>query len=50
MKQKEVGIEDPQLSLKDNQELVKIGENLMSRYLKQHLRAGLPRFPEEGIW
>ncbi|KAJ9600027.1 hypothetical protein L9F63_009691 [Diploptera punctata] len=49
MKQKEVGIEDPQLGLQDNNELAEIGEKLMSRFLKQHLRSGLPRFPEEGI-
>lgn len=50
MKQKEVGIEDPKLSLEDNQELARRGETLMSEYLKYHLRVALPRFPEEGIW
>jgi hypothetical protein len=50
MKQKEVGIEDPELSLEDNQELARRGETLMSEYLKYHLRVALPRFPEEGIW
>ncbi|XP_069679905.1 large ribosomal subunit protein mL44 isoform X2 [Periplaneta americana] len=49
MKQKEVGIEDPKLWLEDNEELAKMGEKLMSEYLKQHLRVALPRFPEEGI-
>lgn len=50
MRQKEVGIEDPKLSLEDNQELNRRGEMLMSAYLKCHLRVALPRFPEEGIW
>jgi len=50
MKQKNVGIEDPKLNLEDNQELARRGETLMSEYLKHHLRAALPRFPEEGIW
>lgn len=49
MRQKEVGIEDPKLSLEDNQELARRGEALMSEYLKHHLRFALPRFPEEGI-
>lgn len=50
MRQKEVGIEDPKLSLEDNQEFIRRGETLMSEYLKCHLRVALPRFPEEGIW
>ena len=50
LKQKDVGIEDPKLSLEDNQELARRGETLMSEYLKYHLRVALPRFPEEGIW
>ncbi|KDR19986.1 39S ribosomal protein L44, mitochondrial [Zootermopsis nevadensis] len=49
MRQKEVGIEDPKLSLEDNQEFIRRGETLMSEYLKCHLRVALPRFPEEGI-
>lgn len=49
MKQKEVGIEEPNLSLEDNQDLARRGETLMSEYLKCHLRVALPRFPEEGI-
>jgi len=50
LKQKDVGIEDPKLSLEDNQELARRGKTLMSEYLKYHLRVALPRFPEEGIW
>jgi large subunit ribosomal protein L44 len=50
LRQKEVGIEDPKLSLEDNQELTRRGETLMSEYLKRHLRVALPLFPEEGIW
>jgi hypothetical protein len=50
MRQKEVGIEDPKLSLEDNQELTRRGETLMSEYLKRHLRVAFRRFPEEGIW
>lgn len=50
MRQKEVGIEDPELSLEDNRELSRRGETLISEYLKNHLRVALPRFPEEGIW
>ncbi|XP_071448856.1 large ribosomal subunit protein mL44 [Hetaerina americana] len=48
-RQKEVGIEDVQLTLKDNSELIEEGEKFMTSYIKGYLRIMLPRFPEEGI-
>lgn len=48
-KQKEVGIENIQLQLKDNMELIKEGENFLTSFIKGYLRNVLPRFPEEGI-
>lgn len=48
-KQKKVGIEEPDISLKDNSEFVRLGELLISKYAKRYLRTVFPRFPEEGI-
>ncbi|XP_067015421.2 large ribosomal subunit protein mL44 [Anabrus simplex] len=48
-KQKEVGIEDPQLDLQDNRELVETGDQFIRQYISTYIRRSLPRFPEEGI-
>ncbi|XP_046386184.1 39S ribosomal protein L44, mitochondrial isoform X2 [Ischnura elegans] len=48
-RQKEVGIEDGHLTLKDNTGLIEEGEKFMTYYIKGYLRIMLPQFPEEGI-
>lgn len=49
MKQKEVGIDEPLIALKDNAEFVKPGEKLMSDYIMKFLHTVYPIYPEEGI-
>ncbi|XP_046663674.1 39S ribosomal protein L44, mitochondrial [Homalodisca vitripennis] len=48
-KQKKVGIEEPQILLKDNREYAEKGEYIIAEYSKRYLRTVYPRFPEEGI-
>lgn len=48
-KQKKVGIDDPQVLLKDNSEFVKKGESFILEFCKRYLRLVYPRYPEEGI-
>lgn len=48
-KQKNVGIDDPKILLKDNREFSAMGESLIIEYSKRFLRTVYPRFPEEGI-
>uniref|UniRef100_A0A1B6DW47 Large ribosomal subunit protein mL44 n=1 Tax=Clastoptera arizonana TaxID=38151 RepID=A0A1B6DW47_9HEMI len=49
LKQQNLGIEEPVISLKDNREFVVAGEVLMNNYIVKYLRTVYPRFPEEGI-
>lgn len=48
-KQKKVGIEDPKIAMKDNQEFASNGHLLIEDYSKRYLRTVFPTFPEEGI-
>ncbi|XP_055635328.1 39S ribosomal protein L44, mitochondrial [Toxorhynchites rutilus septentrionalis] len=48
-KQTEVGIESPQLGLKDNRELTDLGERLIHDYVEAFLLTVLPKLPYEGI-
>ncbi|KAG8230877.1 hypothetical protein J437_LFUL011518 [Ladona fulva] len=48
-KQREVGIENSLLEMKDNDELITKGEKFMTSFIKGYLRLLLPHFPEEGI-
>ncbi|CAO1403452.1 unnamed protein product [Diamesa serratosioi] len=49
MKQKEVGIENPDIKLVDNSNLSKKGEEIMSEYIVTFLNISLPKYPREGI-
>lgn len=48
-KQREVGIEDPELDIEDNSEFIEIGEILTSKIIGTYLSLALPRAPEECI-
>lgn len=49
MKLEQLGIEDPKLTLTDNQELSKEGFKFIKDYVDLYLRESLPKLPEEGI-
>ncbi|XP_046734679.1 39S ribosomal protein L44, mitochondrial [Diprion similis] len=48
-KQREVGIENPELNIKNNTDLIEEGKCLTSEIVQCYLRQALPRLPEEGI-
>lgn len=48
-RQKNVGIEHPNLNLFDNRELVVKGSDFIDDIVKRYLHTVLPRLPEEGI-
>lgn len=48
-KQLDVGIEQPELGLKDNRELAHLGEQLIYNYVEAFLLTTLPKLPAEGI-
>lgn len=49
MKQRAVGIEEPNLQLTANTSLIKKGEELMTEYIITFLNLSLPKFPRDGI-
>lgn len=49
MKQRAVGIEQPDLHLTDNTRLIRKGEELMTEYIVTYLNMSLPKFPRDGI-
>lgn len=49
MKQRAVGIENPELQLTDNSNLVQKGEDLLTEFIITYLNISLPKFPREGI-
>lgn len=49
MKQRAVGIEEPNLQLTENTQLIKKGEELMTEYIITYLNLSLPKFPRDGI-
>lgn len=48
-KQSEVGIEKPELGLKDNGELIALGGKLITDYVEAFLLTELPKLPRAGI-
>ncbi|XP_034945036.1 39S ribosomal protein L44, mitochondrial [Chelonus insularis] len=48
-KQKQLGIEDPDLKMPDNKDLIKRGKTLTSKIIQLYLSSALPRAPEECI-
>lgn len=49
MKQKAVGIENPEIQLTDNSQLVQKGKKIMEEYITAYLTYSLPKFPQEGV-
>lgn len=49
LKLQEVGIENPALTLQDNEKLAQKGQALISKEIKRFLAASFPRLPQEGI-
>lgn len=49
IKQKSLGITDPEVDNKDNDELIKIGESIMKEYIRSFLKVSLPKLPNEGL-
>ncbi|XP_063709972.1 large ribosomal subunit protein mL44 [Culicoides brevitarsis] len=48
-KQKEVGIENPEINLKENHEMIELGEQLLSNYVAAFLQFSYPKMPEIGL-
>lgn len=48
-KQTEIGIEKPELGLKDNRELLEQGSKLIDDYVEAFLLTALPKLPRDGI-
>lgn len=48
-RQKELGIEQPELGLKDNKEMIEQGNQLLSNYVGAFLRFSYPKMPEIGL-
>ncbi|XP_062562244.1 large ribosomal subunit protein mL44 [Armigeres subalbatus] len=48
-KQRDVGIEKPEVGLKDNSELITLGERLIEEYVEAFVLTALPKLPTEGI-
>lgn len=49
LRQREVGIDEPVLNLKDNLELAKRGEEIVHKYVTAFVRSHLPLYPDEGV-
>lgn len=49
MRQRSVGIEEPELNLKDNRALAERGSQILGEYVEAFVRAHLPKFPEDGV-
>lgn len=48
-RQRELGIEEPVLNVRDNADLVKHGEELLSNYVGAFIRYSFPRLPYDGM-
>ncbi|XP_053693627.1 39S ribosomal protein L44, mitochondrial [Sabethes cyaneus] len=48
-RQTELGIEKPELGLKDNRELIEHGRKLIDDFVQAFLLTALPRLPREGV-
>lgn len=49
LRQREVGIEEPVVNLKDNFELAKKGEEIVHKYVTAFVRSHLPLYPDAGV-
>lgn len=49
MKQKSLGVEEPELNLRDNRELAEKGHEIINKYVLAFLKCHLPKYPAEGI-
>uniref|UniRef100_A0A1L8DXP2 Large ribosomal subunit protein mL44 n=1 Tax=Nyssomyia neivai TaxID=330878 RepID=A0A1L8DXP2_9DIPT len=48
MKQKEVGIEEPNVALLDNTQMIQDGDELLTRYLDLYVTSTMPKIPLDG--
>lgn len=48
VRQREAGVDNPEVNLVDNRKLIENGENFISKIVKEFLENNLPQFPEEG--
>ncbi|XP_044739014.1 39S ribosomal protein L44, mitochondrial [Chrysoperla carnea] len=48
VRQREAGVDNPEVNLIDNRKLIENGENFISKIVKKFLVDNLPQFPEEG--
>lgn len=49
LRQKELGVENPEINLEDNSSLVKTGHDVVVGYVTAFLEHSLPKVPKEGI-
>lgn len=49
LRQREVGIEEPMLNMKDNFQLAQKGEEIVSKYVTAFVRSHLPMYPDAGV-
>lgn len=49
IRQRELGIENPQIDLKDNHELIEKGDQIISDYVNEYLKFSLPNVPSIGL-
>lgn len=49
MKQRAVGIENPDIQMSDNSKLIEKGDKIMKEYINAYLTFSLPKFPQDGI-
>lgn len=49
LRQREVGIEVPELNLKDNGQLAKRGEEIAHKYVSAFVRCHFPLYPDAGV-
>ncbi|GAB0094754.1 mitochondrial ribosomal protein L44 [Sergentomyia squamirostris] len=48
MKQKEVGVEQPEVALPDNSNLIAKGEEILAKHLDDYINGAMPKVPLEG--
>lgn len=49
LRQREIGIKEPVLNLKDNSELALKGEEIVHKYVTAFVRSHLPTYPDAGV-
>lgn len=49
LRQQVVGIEEPELNIKDNLELADRGDEILRKYVEAFIKYHLPNYPSEGV-